>query len=473
MQAQMERNMIETINPATGEKIAAYPLIAAEKAMDTARKANDVYRHKWSVLGVSDRASYIGAIAKSLRAKKAEYAKIITQEMGKPIVQSEIEIEKCAWTAEVLAKNGEEWLKDDPAETNAENAYVTFQPLGVVLGVMPWNFPFWQALRAAMPAMLAGNTFILRHSNTCPACALAIEESILNAGFPDGVLQTIISSHETIDRLIGSDFIRGVTFTGSVEAGKSISDLAGKNLKKFVLELGGSDPFIVLEDANIDEAAWTGAVGRLLNSGQSCDKPKRFIVVKKIAEEFTRGFVDEIQKLKVGDPMERTTDVGPLVNKEAVERVDGQVKDALSKGAKALLRGGPRSGKGSFYDPTVLSDVNRSMKVMNEEVFGPAAPIYIVENEEDAIRIANETSYGLGASIWTENLEKAGSLASQIESGTVFVNCQMQSDPRLPFGGIKNSGIGRELSAYGLKEFVNVKAVQIFKSQSQETAVVP
>jgi acyl-CoA reductase-like NAD-dependent aldehyde dehydrogenase len=469
----MGRNVVETINPATGEKLATFPLIAMEKAMDAAGNANDAYRNKWRVLSLADRASYIGSIAKSLRERKDEYGKIITQEMGKPIVQSENEIEKCAWTAEVLAKNAEVWLKDDLAETDAENAYVTFQPLGVILGVMPWNFPFWQALRAAMPAMLAGNTFILRHSNTCPACALAVEESIVNAGFPDGVFHTIISNHETIAQLIASDVIRGVTFTGSVAAGRSIADLAGKNLKKFVLELGGSDPFIVLEDANIGEAAKAGAVGRLLNAGQSCDKPKRFIVVKKNAEEFTRRFVEEIQNQKVGDPMDRTTDVGPLVDKAAVEQVDGQVKDALSKGAKALLLGGPRSGKGSFYDPTVLSNVDRTMRVMNEEVFGPAAPICIVENEVEAIRVANDTNYGLGASIWTEKLERASSLAGKIESGTVFVNCQMQSDPRLPFGGIKNSGVGRELSGYGLKEFVNIKAVQVFSSNSQHPTAIP
>ncbi len=468
-----ERNVIETMNPATGEELASYPLISVEKAMEAASKANDTYRHKWSVLSLSDRAVYIGSIAKLLRAKKAEYAKIITTEMGKPIVQSENEIEKCAWTAEVLAKHGEEWLKDEPTETDAENAYVTFKPLGVILGVMPWNFPFWQALRAAMPAMLAGNTFILRHSNTCPACALAIEESIISAGFPDGVFRTIISSYETIAQLIKSDIIRGVTFTGSVEAGKSIATLAAGSLKKFVLELGGSDPFIVFEDANVREAARVGAIGRLLNSGQSCDKPKRFIVVKNNAEEFTRRFVDEIQNQKVGDPMDHTTDVGPLVNKEAVEKVEGQVKDALSKGATALLQGGPRTGKGSFYDPTVLSNVNRSMRIMNEEVFGPAAPIYIVENEAEAIRVANDTDYGLGASIWTENLDRANSLTSKIQSGTVFVNCQMQSDPRLPFGGLKNSGIGRELSRYGIKEFVNIKSIQIFATDSGQAAAVP
>lgn len=292
-------------------------------------------------------------------------------------------------------------------------------------------------------------------------------------GFPEGVFHTIISSHETSAQLIASDIIRGVTFTGSVEAGKSIANLASRSLKKFVLELGGSDPFIVLEDTDIEETAKAGAIGRLINSGQSCDKPKRFIVVKSIAEEFTSRFIGEFQSQKVGDPMDRTTGVGPLVNKEAVEKVDGQVKDALSKGAKALLRGGPRNGKGSFYDPTVLSDVERSMRVMREEVFGPAAPIIVVEDEVEAVRVANDTNFGLGASIWTKNLEHADIIARKIESGTVFVNCQMQSDPRLPFGGIKNSGIGRELSGYGLKEFVNTKGVQIFASNSQQAAAVP
>jgi len=472
MQLQEKMNVIETFNPATGEKLASYPLISTEKAMDAARKANDTYRNRWSILGLSDRTSYIGSIAKSLRAKKAEYAKIITQEMGKPIVQSENEIEKCAWTAEMFAKNAEDWLKDDPTKTDAKKAYVTFNPLGVIVGIMPWNFLFWQVFRAAIPAMLAGNTFILRHSNTCPASALAIEESIINAGFPDGAFRSIISSHETIAQLIESDFIRGVSLTGSVEAGKSVATLASKNLKKFVLELGGSDPFVVFEDANVKEAAKVGAAARLFNSGQSCVCAKRFIVVKNNAEEFKQRFVEEIQKKKVGDPMDRATEVGPLVNKAAVEKVDGQVRDALSKGAKALLRGGPRGGKASFYDPTVLSDVDSSMRVMTEEVFGPAAPIYIVENEAEAIRAANDTDYGLGASIWTENLDRAESLAKKIESGTVFVNGQMQSDPRMPFGGVKNSGIGRELSSYGLKEFVNIKSLQIFASNSQSSGTL-
>lgn len=472
VQVQREKNTVETVNPATGEKLAAYPLISWKEALEVARKADETYRTKWKVLNVSERASFTGSIAKSLRTKKSEYAKIITQEMGKPIVQSENEIEKCAWTAELYAQNGAEWLKDQPAKTDAKESYVTFNPLGVVLGVMPWNFPFWQAIRAAIPAMLAGNTFILRHSNTCPASALAIEESIVNSGFPEGTFKTIISNHEVAAQLIESEFIRGVSLTGSVEAGKQIAEQASRNMKKCVLELGGSDPFIVLDDANISEAARIGASARLFNSGESCICAKRFIVVKRNAEEFTGRFIEEVKKKKVGDPMDRSTDIGPLVNTEAVEKVDGQVKDALSKGAKALLRGGPRSGRGAFYDPTILSDVDSSMRVMREEVFGPAAPIYVVEDEAEAIRAANDSNYGLGASIWTDNLDKARSYASMVESGTVFINGQVQSDPRMPFGGIKNSGIGRELSSYGLKEFVNVKAVQVFEPDTHKKTVV-
>jgi acyl-CoA reductase-like NAD-dependent aldehyde dehydrogenase len=464
-----EKSVFETINPATGQKFATYRLISSKEASEVAKKVDSAYRNEWSLLRLSERASYMRAIAKSLRSKKREYSIIMTEEMGKPIVQSEAEIEKCAWTAEVYAENAERWLENEPAKTDAEKSYVTFNPLGVVLAVMPWNFPFWQAIRAIIPAMLAGNTVILRHSNSCPGSALAIEGSIKNAGFPENSFRTIIASHETVARLIESDMIRGVSLTGSVDAGRTIGELAGRNLKKCVLELGGSDPFVVLEDANVEQAAKVGAEARLINSGQSCIAAKRFIVVKRNAEEFTRKFVEETKKKVTGDPTDKKTDVGPLVNKQAVEKLDAQVKDALAKGAKPLVRGGPRGNSaGAFYDPTVLSQVNLGMRVMKEEVFGPAAPIYVVENDAEAIRVANDSELGLGATIWTDKLEIAASLAPKIESGAVFFNALVKSDPRMPFGGIKNSGIGRELAKYGLKEFVNTKSVNVYRS-SKET----
>jgi acyl-CoA reductase-like NAD-dependent aldehyde dehydrogenase len=463
---------IDTVNPATGERIASYSLFSWDEAADVARSADQTQRNVWSLLGLSDRTSYIRSVAKSLRSKKGEYSRIMTEEMGKPIVQSEAEVEKCAWTAEVYAENAERWLEDDPAETDAEKSYVTFNPLGVVLAVMPWNFPFWQAFRAIIPAVLAGNAVILRHSNTCPGSALAIEESIKNAGLPDGVFRTIISDHGVVARLIESDWIHGVTLTGSVDAGRTIGELAGRNLKKLVLELGGNDPFIVLEDANVGQAAKVGAEARLINSGQSCIAAKRFIVVEHNAKEFTRRFVEEVQRKATGDPMDRKTDVGPLVNRQAAEKIDAQVKDAMAKGARALVRGGLVSGSGgAFYEPTVLSDVSKEMRVMREEVFGPAAPICVVESDAEAIRVANESELGLGASVWTDRLDIVKSLAPRIQAGSVFFNALVKSDPRMPFGGIKSSGIGRELSKYGLKEFVNIKSVNVYRSSSREDGV--
>ncbi len=453
---------IQTVNPATGEKIETYELLSTEEALQSAKKAHTTFQDKWKTLSVGERSDYLRKLSIALRSKKDEYARIMTSEMGKPISQSLAEVEKCAWTAEVYADRSEKWLEDEAAETDAKKSYITLEPLGAVLSIMPWNFPFWQAYRFAIPALVAGNTSLLRHSNICPGSALAIEESFRDAGFPEGVFTTIITDHEAVPRLIESDWISGVSLTGSVEAGKTVGEMAGRNLKKFVLELGGSDPFIVLEDANIRSAAEIGANARLLNSGQSCICAKRFIVVKSVAKEFSEIFVKEFEKKKTGDPMDPKTDVGPLSSAKQVETVDGQVRDAISKGAKAATGGGKRGGAGEFYEPTVLQDVSQGMKVMFEEVFGPVGPIYVVNDEAEAIRIANDSEFGLGASLWTTDQEKAERLAHLIQSGMVFINALVKSDPRIPFGGVKKSGIGRELSKYGLKEFANVKSVSVY-----------
>lgn len=383
--------------------------------------------------------------------------------MGKPISQSEAEIEKCAWTAEVYAENGPSWLADEAGKTDAKLSYVTFEPLGVILSIMPWNFPFWQAFRFGIPAILAGNVSILRHSNVCPGSALAIEGSFRDAGFPEDAFGAVITDHETVAGLIQSDFVQGVSLTGSVKAGQEVGELAAKSLKKFVLELGGSDPFIVLDDADVERAARTGVEARLISSGQSCIAAKRFVVVRSIASQFIEEFVTQMEGKKTGDPMDPRTNVGPLVNKEQVRILDEQVKDAVSKGAKVELGGRPREGPGAFYEPTVLSNVDSGMRVMKEEVFGPVAPIIVVSNEREALEIANASEFGLGASIWTSDSVRAKNLASKIQSGVVFVNALVKSDPRMPFGGIKKSGIGRELSKYGLREFVNVKSINMYE----------
>ena len=456
----MSTRTIQTVNPATGEKTASYEIYSEEKALGVAKKAHESFQ-KWKRLPIAEREQYLKYLAGALRSKKSEYAKLMTIEMGKPITQAEAEVEKCAWAAEHYAENADKWLADEFASTDAKMSYVSFEPLGVVLSVMPWNFPFWQALRFAIPSLVAGNTTILRHSNVCPGSALAIEQVFSDAGFPEGVFSTVITDHATVGKLIESEFIAGVSLTGSTEAGQRIGEKAAQNFKKFVLELGGSDPFVVLDDADVSQAAMVGANARLQNNGQSCICAKRFIATKSVANEFLEKFVKEFENKKFGDPLDPKTDVGPLVNVEAVQSIDAQVKDALSKGAENRFGGSART-PGSFFEPTVLSNVNKKMKVMYEEVFGPVAPIYVVENELEAIKAANDSEFGLGSSLWTNSLEKAKRLSKEIQSGMVFINALTKSDPRMPFGGIKKSGIGRELSKYGLKEFVNVKSVNIY-----------
>lgn len=453
---------VQTVNPATGETLQAYELQTIDDLLSRIGRADKVYKENWSKLPVSERCEYLKKLASALRSNKAEYARQMTLEMGKPIVQSEGEVEKSAWTAEVYAEKAEKWLVNEVAETDAQLSYVTYQPLGVILSIMPWNFPFWQVFRFAIPTLVAGNTTILRHSNVCAGSSQAIEKCFANAGLPEGVFSSIVTDHEVVSKLIALDLIQGVSFTGSVEAGQVIGELAGKNLKKCVLELGGSDPFIVLEDADVEKAAKIGAEARLISCGQSCIAAKRFIVVESVSEKFTSEFAKEFENKKVGDPLDPKTDVGPLANQSQVTKLDGQVKDALSKGAEAVVGGGPRSGPGAFYEPTVLVKVNEQMKVLREEVFGPVAPIIEVQTEKEAIEAANRSELGLGASLWTSNSEKARKLAAEIESGMVFVNALVKSDPRMPFGGVKKSGVGRELSKYGLKEFVNVKSVNIY-----------
>ncbi len=454
------KKMVST-NPATGEINEEFELYSGERIDQTLTKAKATFL-EWKNLEISERAHHLKMAAAQLRKDKDELGRIITIEMGKPIKESVPEVEKCAWALEYFAENAENFLASESVETDAMESGVSFEPKGVILSIMPWNFPFWQALRFAAPALVGGNTVILKHASSVPMCALAIEKMFTDAGLPEGVFQTLLVDGKTASNLIARDEIAAVTFTGSLNAGSKVAEAAGRNLKKAVLELGGSDPFIVLDDANVEMAAKVGANSRFLNAGQSCIAAKRFIVTESVADEFLRVFVESAKQLKVGDPMDPQTDVGPLVNAKQVDLIDGQVEDAVDKGANLLLEGGRLDRPGSFYAPVILSNVNENMRVLKEETFGPVAPVIIVKDEDEAIRIAGNSDFGLGASLWTEDRDHAMELEKRIESGVVSVNSMVASDPRLPFGGSKKSGIGRELYKYGLYEFMNIKSIKVY-----------
>jgi acyl-CoA reductase-like NAD-dependent aldehyde dehydrogenase len=452
-------NKIETINPSTGKIIATYDKISKEEVSRKVKNARLAFE-KWEKVDIFERTAFMRSLGRVMRKNKDEYAKLITEEMGKPIRQSIAEIEKCAWVCDYYSEHAESFLRDELIPTEFRKSFVSFEPLGVVAGIMPWNFPFWQVMRYAVPTVTAGNVGILKHSSISLGSALKIEEAFKDAGFPDNVFQSIIGDYEAGEALIESK-IDGVSVTGSINTGKRVAQLVSKDLKKVVLELGGSDPFVVLEDADLNQAAHMATQARLLNTGQSCIAAKRFIVVKEIAEKFSKLFVENTEAEVIGDPMNSKTTVGPLVRESQRESLSKQVEDAKTKGGRVLTGGKTISGEGYFYEPTIISNVNEMMDVVKEEVFGPAAPIIVVNNEEEAIREANNTEFGLGASIWTNNIERGTHLARQIQSGIVSINEMVKSDPRLPFGGTKYSGIGRELSEFGIKEFVNIKSIVV------------
>jgi acyl-CoA reductase-like NAD-dependent aldehyde dehydrogenase len=451
---------ISSVNPATGEVNKEFDTITTSQVKQVAKKAHAAFE-KWSALDLSERIALMSKLSATLKQKSNEYGRLMTVEMGKPIKQSITEVEKCAFGADTYVQNAEKWLADEPIQTEAKRTFIVHQPLGVILGVMPWNFPFWQAMRFAIPALTAGNTAILRHSNVCPMSALAIEESFRLSGFPDGVFQTIITDHDEVKRLIKNPLISGVSLTGSLGAGRKVGEAAGKNIKKFVLELGGSDPFIVLEDAEMEMTAKGAVEGRLVNSGQSCICSKRFIVVKEVADEFTRRFAELMKLQKVGDPLDMNTNVGPLADKQQIDILEKQVNDSVAMGAKILCGGHRVPGNGYFFEPTVLAETKPNMPVLKEEVFGPVAAVVVVKNEKDAIKMANKSKLGLGGSVWSKDTDHAERVARQLQTGMVAVNAVLRSDPRIPFGGVKESGIGRELSRYGLLEFTNAKAIII------------
>lgn len=452
---------MQSINPYTEEVVEEFPLMTKAE-LDEATARCRVAFTAWRNVPLGERVACVKRLAAHLREEKRKYAGLITREMGKPVREALGEIEKCAWLCDYLSENAAAVLRPEEIKTEAKRSYVRFDPLGIVLAIMPWNFPFWQVFRFGIPAIAAGNCVILKHAPSVPATALAIEAAFLAAGFPPGVLKTVFVEPPEALSLLDENKVDAVTLTGSVRAGAEVGKAAGRNIKKVVLELGGSDPFIVLEDADIEKAAQTAAAARTMNTGQSCIAAKRFIVLRKAADEFQKIFVQRMQQLKVGDPMDETTDVGPLSRKDILDNLKEQLKDAREKGAE-VIQGEHSFSKGFFFAPAVVLNPTVDMKVLKEEVFGPIAPIIVVDSEEEAIRIANATEYGLGASIWTRDLERAERLAGQIEAGVVAINDFVKSDPRLPFGGVKRSGVGRELSHYGFKEFVNVKSVVVLE----------
>ena len=451
----------QTINPGTGQIIDTYETMPAEEIIAVAKAAHKSFQ-SWRELSLGVRVDYIRKLGIVLREMRDEYGKLMTIEMGKPISEARAEVEKCAWLCDVYADNGEIWLQEERVEADGIEHRVTFDPLGVILSIMPWNYPFWQALRFAVPGILAGNTSILKHASNVPQCAFAIEDAFARAGFPERVFTTVLADHDGVAALISSDLIRGVSLTGSTGAGARIAEEAGRNLKKVVLELGGSDPFIVLDDADIEFAARNATQGRMLNTGQSCIAAKRFIVMRSVASAFSKRFADIMGSLVIGDPMDEQTQVGAIVSEDALMELTSQLKQALELGGHVLTGGRRIERPGFFLEPTVVTETVPEMRIVSEEVFGPIAPIIIVEDDKEAISVANASEFGLGGSVWTKNLSRGMNLARSLESGTVFVNSIVKSDPRMPFGGVKKSGIGRELSKYGLREFVNVKGLNIY-----------
>ncbi len=451
---------IESINPATGELLERFEEMSSgdvDAVIEQSRRAFGDWRRRPFV----ERAQLMREAARILRAGKERYGRTMALEMGKPIVQGEAEAEKCAWVCEYYADFAETFLAEQPRETDATRSFVRFDPLGPVLAIMPWNFPYWQVFRFAAPALMAGNTGILKHASNVPRCALDIEEVFRLAGFPEGVFRSVLVGNAAVAPIISDARVVAVTLTGSEQAGIKVGEQAGHNLKKSVLELGGSDPFIVLEDADLEKAAKTAADARLVNSGQSCIAAKRFIVVEKVADRFLDQFTDAMKSRSVGDPLDRTVTVGPQARVDLRDSLHSQVEASIQKGADLVLGGVVPNAKGAFYPATVLAGVAPGMAAFDEETFGPVAAVIRARDEDDAIRLANASPLGLGASLWTEDRIRGERLARDIEAGAVFVNGMVKSDPRLPFGGIKRSGYGRELSEYGIREFVNIKSVWI------------
>ncbi len=453
--------MLQSINPATGEVLKRFDKHTNEGTAKIINAVDKSGQH-WRNTSFLFRSQLMQNVSSLLRTKKKELAKLMAMEMGKVVSEGIAEIEKCAWVCEYYASNAENFLESEPIQTEARKAYVAYRPLGTILAVMPWNFPFWQVFRFAAPTLMAGNTAVLKHASNVPGCALAIEELFREAGFPENVFRTLLIGSDQVERVIQHPAIKAVSLTGSTPAGRSVAALAGATLKKCVLELGGSDPYLILEDANIEDAAKKCAAARLLNAGQSCIGAKRFIVDEKVYGHFLELFTNEMAAAQFGDPSDETSDLGPMARNDLRDELHQQVLDSVAKGAEIIIGGEIPNRKGAYYPPTILEKVKPGMPAYDEELFGPVASVIQVKNLKEAISVANDTEFGLGAAVFTSD-EKQGEIIAQmqLDAGACFVNDFVKSDPRLPFGGIKTSGFGRELSEAGIKEFMNAKTVVV------------
>ena len=449
---------IATINPATGQLLKTFDPLSDSQVDEKIRRAAEVFP-KFRKLTFAERAQMMRKAADILEAEKDGIARLMTTEMGKTLRSAADEAAKCAWVCRYYAECAEGFLADEVIQTNASRSYVRYQPLGPILVVMPWNFPFWQVFRFIAPGLMAGNVGLLKHASNVPQCALKIEEVLCRAGFPDGVFQTLLIGSDKVDRILDDPRIAAATLTGSEEAGVKVGSGAAKRIKKVVLELGGSDPFIVMPSANFDEAVATAVKARTINNGQSCIAAKRFIVAESIADRFEQEFVARMQALKLGDPLDESVDVGPLATADAVRSLHADVQRTIQAGARVLTGGKP--AQGNFYLPTVLTDVPKDSPAYREELFGPVASIFRAKDMDDAIRVANDSKFGLGASAWTNDSAEQERFINELEAGMVFINQMVASDPRVPFGGIKHSGFGRELSVHGIREFTNIKTVVV------------
>jgi succinate-semialdehyde dehydrogenase/glutarate-semialdehyde dehydrogenase len=451
---------MKSIYPFNNKLILEYPEMDQDEILASIHK-NFLAWQQWNTTGFSQRKERMLLAAQVLRKRKKEFSELITLEMGKRIEESRQEIEKCAWVCEHYANHAEHILSEEPLESDASRSLAAFQPIGPVLAIMPRNFPFWQVFRFAAPALMAGNSALLKHASNVQGCSLAIESIFEEAGFPENLFKSLVISSSPIESIIANDKVRAATITGSDGAGRQVASIAGKYLKKTVLELGGSDAFIVCEDADLDLAAQNAAASRMICSGQSCIAAKRFIVVRNLADEFIDKMKERFEALKPGDPMEESTNLAPLAKPDLVEAIEKQVNQSIEMGARVITGGKRLESEGNFFAPTIMTNLTSEMPFYREETFGPVAAVITVEDEVEAIEVANNTKFGLGASVWTKDADKGRKMASLIESGSVFINGIVKSDPRLPFGGIKNSGYGRELSGYGIKEFVNIKTIWI------------
>jgi succinate-semialdehyde dehydrogenase/glutarate-semialdehyde dehydrogenase len=451
---------IATINPATAQTLRTFDALTTADIDLKIQRAAEAF-HTYRRTPLAERASAMLRAAEILDTEQAAFGRMMTTEMGKLLKAAGEEAAKCAWGCRFYAENAARLLADEPVKSTATESYVRYQPLGPILAVMPWNFPFWQVFRFAAPALMAGNVVLLKHASNVPQCALLIEEIFRRAGFPDGAFQTLLIGSDQVERILGDPRVAGVSLTGSEGAGRHVAGAAGKHIKKAVLELGGSDPFIVMPSADLAAAIETGVKARVVNNGQSCIAAKRFIIAEAVADAFERGFTQKMQALKVGDPLDPATEVGPLATRDVLTDLHDQVRRTVAAGARLLTGGEPLDRPGHYYPPTVLTNIPRDSPARSEEFFGPVASLFRVRDLDEAIRLANETQFGLGSSVWTNDAAERARFADDIEAGQVFVNGMVVSDPRLPFGGIKHSGFGRELGAYGIREFVNVKTVWI------------